>query len=264
MRKRTLLERVSRRFHRTILEKFKTSKLKNLEKLGTSNGGWTIPQHFFKADSICYLAGAGEDISFDVGMADKYHSQVYIFDPTPRAIKHFNQLREHIISGERMPINQDKGFYQIDTANLSNLHFQDIGLWKSNEEIKFYAPDNKKKVSHSILNLQHQEDFFIGKVRRLKNVMETYGHKYLDMLKIDIEGAEYEVIDSIIEDELDIKVLGVAYDEFTKPLDSGAMQRIISSANKICNYGYKLVFVDPSRYKTCFVKNEIYSHLSKH
>lgn len=74
--------------------------------------------------------------------------------------------------------------------------------------------------------------------------MERNGHKKLDLLKIDIEGAEYEVLNSIIEDGLDIKVLCVEFDEYQNPLDSGYRRRISDAITKLISYGYELIFHD--------------------
>src|SRR3990167_849454 len=65
----------------------------DLMRLGTQYGGWIIPKnHTLTGDSICYLAGAGEDISFDCALAKQFGCNVRIVDPTPRAIRHFEDL----------------------------------------------------------------------------------------------------------------------------------------------------------------------------
>jgi len=43
--------------------------------------------------------------------------------------------------------------------------------------------------------------------------MNELGHRKIDLLKIDMEGAEYKVIESIIEDRLDIGVIFVEHKE---------------------------------------------------
>src|SRR5690349_20031148 len=64
-----------------------------LLRLGSQYGGWLIPADLRLGDtSVSYLAGAGEDISFDCALASKFHCQVRIFDPTPRAVQDFEQL----------------------------------------------------------------------------------------------------------------------------------------------------------------------------
>ena len=43
------------------------------------------------------------------------------------------------------------------------------------------------------------------KVRKLKTIMDKFGDTRLDVLKLDIEGSEYGVIDDIIAEEIDVK-----------------------------------------------------------
>ncbi|MEP6891423.1 MAG: hypothetical protein ABI955_12095 [Nitrospirota bacterium] len=78
---------------------------KNLLRLGTTYGGWIIPADAgLTADSICYCAGAGEDISFDCALVERFHCQVRVIDPTPRAIQHFTNLEKAVMSGQRFPV----------------------------------------------------------------------------------------------------------------------------------------------------------------
>jgi hypothetical protein len=54
--------------------------------------------------SICYCAGAGEDISFACALVERFRCQVRVIDPTPRAIQHFTNLEKAVMSGERFPV----------------------------------------------------------------------------------------------------------------------------------------------------------------
>lgn len=60
-----------------------------LLRLGTTYGGWIIPVDAgLTADSVCYCAGAGEDISFDCALVEWFHCQVRViandcFHPMP-------------------------------------------------------------------------------------------------------------------------------------------------------------------------------------
>ena len=65
-----------------------------MEKLGTDYGGWLIPKNIsLNENSIVYLGGAGEDISFDLKLQDKYNCWIVIIDPTKKAIKHYEEVK---------------------------------------------------------------------------------------------------------------------------------------------------------------------------
>lgn len=84
--------------------------------------------------------------------------------------------------------------------------------------------------------------------------MKKLNHHRIDLLKIDIERSEYKVIDSIIEDRIDIKVICVEYDECFNSLDAKYKDRIQASVNSLVTHGYSLVFAQGNGNYT-FVKN---------
>jgi FkbM family methyltransferase len=214
----------------------------SLEKIGSAYGGWVIPGNFLSPLSVCYFAGAGEDLSFDTGIAEKYGCPVFIFDPTPRALQHFETLKNTLLNGNKMPVNNsDVLFYSIDKSKLPLLQFFDYGIWNKEDILKFYVPKDPQHVSHSILNLQKTEEFIRVKVDRLSNIMKTHGHAEIDLLKLDIEGAEYNVLQSIIEDRLKVKVICIEYDEAISPLDQSFLSRIKMSLSALMKYGYLIV-----------------------
>ena len=257
-----LLKRIYHKFKKSL---WKPGELKfsNLITIGTKYGGWTIPDNYLTKDSIVYLAGAGEDISFDVGIAERYKSQVFIFDPTPRAKKHFDYLISGISKNEKVSINNSETeFYQIQKENLENLKFVELGIWDKKDELKFYVPRNPEHVSHSIVNLQKTEEYFIAKVDRLSAIMKQLNHKQIDLLKIDIEGAEYKVIDSILQDNLQISILCIEYDEAYVPLDNKYMNRIKDSVSKLLKKGYKIIESDLYHNYTFILEKEFYKRTS--
>ncbi|MEM6264907.1 MAG: FkbM family methyltransferase [Bacteroidota bacterium] len=258
-----LLTKITRKVRKVFLPKLKVTPFTQKEYLGTLHyGACTVPKGIFNKDSICYTAGAGEDISFDLSLAQKYQADVYIIDPTPRAIQHFKELKSHTAEGRPMPINQNPEFtYGVSKENLKRVSFLPIGLWKNNEEMKFYAPAVESKVSHSIMNLQKSEKYFVATVERVSSLMKRLGHQQLDLLKMDIEGAEYQVLKTLGEDSIRPKVICVAYDEGTKPLDNKYMHRIKASVEGVCDLGYKLIHFEPGKFKTTFLRTDIYQNM---
>ncbi len=237
--------------------KFKTIKCSDLVFIGSEYGGWTIPQSSLSEGSICYAGGAGEDISFDVVLAERYKCQVYIFDPTPRSKSHFNELIESTNLNKKFAINNSKtNFYSLNYRNIELLNFRELGLWYKKEEIKFYSPPTAEEVSHSALNEHKRSEKvnFIGKVNRLSKIMEDEGHQHIDLLKLDIEGSEYYVIDSIIKDNVKIKTICVEFHEPHKLVDRIFQLKTKQYIKKLSAFGYSLVYYD-DRHNFTFVKN---------
>lgn len=174
-----------------------------LERIGSSYGGWVVPTNLISADWICYCGGAGEDITFDLGLIERFRCHVFSFDPTPRAIEHV----------------------RAKTAGEPRYCFYPIGLWSEDTTLRFYAPQNPQHVSHSAVNLQRTAEYFEAPCRRLSSIMRELGHDRIDLLKIDIEGAEYAVLDSMLADRLLVTVLCVEFDQPAPVLKTAGMIR---------------------------------------
>jgi FkbM family methyltransferase len=219
-----------------------------LLRLGTAYGGWLIPTGAnLTHDSICYSAGAGEDISFDCALAQRFHCQVRIIDPTPRAIHHFNNLETAVRSGERFPVNNsNEDYYGIASEDFQRLRFLPIGLADQDTELKFYLPKNPAHVSCSTVNLQKTEEYFTAQCLRLMSIMQQQGDVSIDLLKIDIEGAEYGVIRDMITSHVLPRMLLIEFDEAHTPLDGNAGTRIKQHIEMLVQAGMRCIAVDGS------------------
>jgi hypothetical protein len=71
--------------------------------------------------------------------------------------------------------------------------------------------------------------------------MKSLGHEKIDLLKLDIEGAEYSVIDSIIEDGLNVNIVCLEFDEYFNPIDNRFRDRIREYINKIISQNYTMI-----------------------
>lgn len=193
-----------------------------LVKIGSRYGGWVVPADLLDQSSICYCAGVGEDISFDLGLIERFGCTVFAFDPTPRAIAHVAKTAA------------DNPLYR----------FFPVGLWDMEEILRFYAPRDPSHVSHSVLNLQKTGDFFEAPCKPLRQLLEENGHERIDLLKLDVEGAEYRIVRSIVDHGITVRVLCIEYDECFNPLDGGYKARVAESIKALRDYGFDLVNLD--------------------
>jgi FkbM family methyltransferase len=222
-----------------------------------------IPSGFIGEHSICYCVGAGEDISFDAQIAERFRASVWVMDPTPRAIDHFAGLAKSVAAGTPFPINNNPAAtYDLSAEGLARIVYLPFGLWKASDLLRFYAPKNPAHVSHSILNLQHTEAWFEAQVKRLSEVMQDLGHDHVDLLKLDIEGAEYEVLDSILEDRLDVRVICVEHDEWAQSRDAHAAERRLNgSIGRMQKGNYVLVHTDDSP-NVLYVRKDVFAGIA--
>src|SRR5262249_56464969 len=126
-------------------------------------------------DSVAYCAGAGEDITFDLALLE-HGVRVTTFDPTPRSVAYVDSLK---IEDERF-------------------RFVPVGWWDEDTEIAVYAPRDPTHVSYSALDLQGTGQSIPVPVRRVVTLARELGDTKLDLIKMDIEGAEMVVIPDIL------------------------------------------------------------------
>jgi FkbM family methyltransferase len=225
---------------RQLSKKFPVSPSGKLTELGFG-ATWTIPLDLITPSSVCYLVGAGEDISFDLALAHLKKCEVHIFDPTPRALAHYEKLCEglvHYTRGEEQ--------LRLEPSLRPHFTFHPFGLWSKVDTLKFFAPQNALHVSHSVTNLQKTNTYFEAPVERLSVVMEKLGHKKLALLKIDIEGAEYEVLETIIADKIKISVLCVEFDELFHTPNKVVLKRVETAITRLLAAGFRLVYTSGS------------------
>ena len=217
-----------------------------LLRLGTTYGGWIIPVDAgLTADSMCYCAGAGEDISFDCALVERFHCQVRVIDPTPRAIQHFTNLESAVRSGQRCSINNStEEYYRVTAEDFGRLRFVPVGLADRDTEMKFYLPKNPAYVSCSTVNLQKTDAYFTAQCVRVSSLMQQLGDTSIDLLKMDIEGAEYAVIRDLVATKLLPRLLLVEFDEAHTPMDGDARTRIRHHIEILEQAGMQCVAVD--------------------
>lgn len=225
-----------------------------LVRLGSLYGGWIIPADSgLTADSLCYCAGAGEDISFECALVEQFRCRVRVIDPTPRAIRHFHDLAQAVRSGVQFPVNSSTvDFYSIAASHLDRLEFLPVGLADKDTDMRFFLPQNPTHVSCSVVNLQKTAQYFTAPCLRLSSIMKRQGDGSIDLLKIDIEGAEYGVIEDMVASALLPRLLLIEFDEAHTPLDGKAPERIRHHIALLMRSGMRCVGIEGSN--TTFVK----------
>tara|TARA_Y100000389_G_scaffold39087_1_gene33486 strand:- start:9703 stop:10416 length:714 start_codon:yes stop_codon:yes gene_type:complete len=196
-----------------------------MEKLGTNYGGWYIPKNInLNKNSIVYSGGVGEDMSFDLLLNDKYGCKIFLIDPTSRAMNHYIKVKQFYDDKTNFSFEGDiqpdyKDCIENLNSNFDNFEYINEGLWDKKDTLKFYKQTNEKYVSQSLIENMFGENYDIIQVNSIKNIMEQRSHKEIDLLKLDIEGAEIEVINQMLNDKIYPKYLLIEFDLLIKNKD---------------------------------------------
>lgn len=167
-------------------------KVKNKIRCGSDYGGFDVILDNLKEqnkDLIVYSFGIGKDLTFSEDIDRRFSAQIFAFDPTPKSIEY---VQNHFL-------------YQKD-----NFHFIANGISVEDCRSRFYLPENEHAVSGSLVRRDGLKgDYVEVDLRTLKSFMDMLGHKQIDILKMDIEGSEFEVVPNILKDNISFSQLCV-------------------------------------------------------
>jgi FkbM family methyltransferase len=183
--------------------------------IGSPYGRWSIPADTPRAGiaCVCYLAGVGEDASFDLGLIERFGCAVYAFDPVPEAARYAATVM----------------------ATQPKWRFAPVGLWREDGTLRFYKHTQPDHVSRSATNMHDTSAYLEAEVRSIDSLMAEYGHERVDLLKLSVEGAEYEILDELLARRLPIDVLCV---EFSQP---APLQPVLAQVQALQAAGYELL-----------------------
>jgi FkbM family methyltransferase len=218
-----------------------------MEKLGTEYGGWYVPTNMnINENSIIYSGGVGEDMSFDILLTSKYNCNIFLIDPTKKAIKHFDEVKLYYNKGQTFTGNIQHDYYKHikdSKPNLEHFYYINKGLWDCKTELKFYKQTNENYVSQTLIENMYSSNYDIVEVDSIKNIMKENNHSKIDLLKLDIEGAEIKVLDQMFNDNIFPTYLLIEFDLLLKDKDIDnitiqLIERMITKEN------YKLLVND--------------------
>ena len=215
--------------------------------LGNEYGGKRFFDFDELSDAVIISCGLGEDASFDVEFASRYGAKVIILDPTPRAICHYKEILDRIGMGAEVRRHalgaHDPKAYDLTKLTSHQLVLEKFALWIRPETLRFFAPKNPKHVSYSITNFQNDyqvdSDFEHIEVDAvsLESLILKYDIHQLHLLKLDIEGAEIEVLKDMLEKRIYPTQIAVEFDGLNFP-STRARLDCISTDSLLRQHGY--------------------------
>lgn len=226
---------------------FTSQSSATLHRLGTLYGGWWICPSLLEAERWAICCGAGEDISFDVALNAVFGARIICVDPTPRAKRHVGQVLESVRAPrQEVATTLEREF--MSGFESARFRFLPCAVWSRNEIIRLYEPKDPSHVSHSAVNLQRTERFIEVEAWTLERIVAEVGGGDVTLVKLDIEGAEYEVLDSIVRSIRRPKQLLVEFDEFHHPKSWTFPWRVVQEVRRILAAGYALVRVEAANF----------------
>lgn len=194
----------------------------DMEDLGDSaqSCNWTICTRGLGPHSVVYSAGVGKDISFEHALADKFGVKLILLDPSPTGL-------------ETMELNEN---------HRPEFEFLPIGLAGKSGVLSLAPPGNPEEGSWMMGSLGDptiDDNRITVPCETVQDLMMRFGHNKIDLIKMDIEGAEFEVLDSILESGVEIGQIAVEYHNAV--LEGVSRDSTIGSLWKLWRRGYRII-----------------------
>jgi FkbM family methyltransferase len=214
----------------------KVSRRVKKEWVGNQYGGFYVASDFVGPEAVVYSFGIGKDVSFDLGLIKKFGCQVCGFDPTPASVQW--------VRLQHLPVE---------------FHFYEFGLASETGTTLFYLPINAEHVSGSMVDQSNVNANVNVEVemKSLQDVMALLHHDKIDVLKMDIEGAEYDVLNAMLNQKIYPGQLLIEFHDRLMPDGSDCSRKVV---DRLKQYGYQLFAVSDSLQEVSFVYDAVRSN----
>lgn len=175
---------------------------------------WVVMPKLITPNGIVLSGGVGQDIGFEKDLVTRFSCQVHLFDPSPTGIRTMS-----------LPQN-----------SIPGITFRTVGLAGSPGQVEFSAPrdDNEGSFTVSRKDLRPKFSF------RCESVVSYIRENRLgvcQLLKLDIEGFEYGVIDDVLAAGMVVPQICVEFHHF---LPGIPLRRTVLQFAKLYRAGYRI------------------------
>jgi FkbM family methyltransferase len=167
-----------------------------------------------RSNIVC--AGAGGDISFELELHEMTGATVHLLDPSPTGIQTYQQ------------------------AKTPGVIYHETGLSGDTKKHTFALPKNPEEGSYKDprFDSEGMETVTFDCVS-VDDFMKRHNMASVDLLKMDIEGFEYEVLRSILGKKTPVRQICVEFHNLKGPLLSGIIRYLWIIRLRL--HGYSLI-----------------------
>jgi FkbM family methyltransferase len=194
----------------------------------TKVGDWSLWTGLLDAGSSVYSFGVGDNVAWDLEMIRQFGCTVHAFDPTPASIEW--------VSRQSLP---------------PQFVFHDLGISNFDGTLPFYPPRKAGSTHYSQEAGRGRPQPVLGQVRRLATIVQSLGHDRLDVLKLDVEGSEFEAVPDLLASGVRVEQLLV---EIHYHFRSRSFRAGLALIDLIKRHGMRCIHVSPRGLEFTFVR----------
>ena len=219
-------------------QRFRRHKLKQLgiepvscktSALYGGDHGWVVDESLLNRESVIYSVGVGSNIDFDVELINSLGATVHAFDPTPRSIEW--------VKSQKLP---------------KHFIFHPFGLSAESGHMDFFPPSKASSTHFSPIDRYGDTNNVVrAPVKDIDTIASELNHKEVDLLKMDIEGAEYEVIEALPKNRVAINQILIEFHHMYKGVP---ISKTVDAISTLSNLGFELFNISQRTYEFSFRK----------
>ncbi len=213
---------------RTTVDGVFCSSSPDIKWVGNEHSGWVISVN--PPPRVAYCAGVGLGISFELELSKMTQKPVLVFDPSPT------------------------GIATIAKSDTRNLEFFPVGLAAHAGSIEFSLPKDAAEGSYSVV--QDGIETISFECYDLPTIMSRNGDSSIDLLKMDIEGFEYDIVNRLLDERVPVRQICVEFHHWLRP---GATLKTIM---RLYRAGYRIIHKRRGDY-TFLLKESRYAELQR-
>ena len=204
-------------------------KIVSRERIGSEYGGWVVATAPLQRalEPVVLSFGLGDDISFDRAVISRYKAEVYGFDPT------------------------DESLAWLSTQDLpKEMRTYPIGISNIDGKQRFTLPGTEQRGNFSAKASNGRSIEF--PVMRYCSIVSMLNLSRVDIVKLDIEGSEYEVIPDLLNCDVQPTQLLI---EFHHRLHQIPIAATLRTVDLLRRSGYALFDVSPGGRELSFLRH---------
>ena len=200
-----------------------------VETVNPGDQAWYHAADSVHSGDIVYSLGLATNIEFDLNLIAKYGAEVHGFDPTPESVDWIRQ--------QTLP---------------PHFHHHPIAIGGHDGEMIFELPKAGGECARGVGPRSKPNGRTITvPSKKLTSIAEELGHKRIALLKMDVEGSEYAILNDILESDLQIHQILV---EFHHRFGGLNLAMTKAAVRKLRSGGYKLIHLSPWCEEMTFTK----------
>ena len=183
------------------------------------SAGWHFDPSALNKDSVVYSCGVGDEVDFDLAIINGYGAQVHAFDPTPSSLE------------------------MVEQRDLPRqFRFHPWAVSGEDGTLTLYRRVRRDGSASSVMYTMSPDDAVDEEgidtpAYTLRSIMDHLGHSQIDLLKLDIEGAEYAVLENLLQTDLRPAQLLV---EFHHRFEGIGLERTARLIGRLHAAGYRI------------------------